>query len=96
MGVDAGVAGGTGQVLILSIRDVEVRLGIAVLLGETEIDHVDLVAALSNAHEEVVRLDVAVDEGLRVDVLDAADELVGKEEDGLQRELAVAEVEEIL
>jgi hypothetical protein len=37
-----------------------------------------------------------MDEGLGVDVFDPGDELIGKEEDGLQRELAVAEVEEIL
>jgi hypothetical protein len=96
VGVDAGIAGGTSQVLVLSVRDVEVRLGIAVLLGQTEVDHVDLVAALADAHEEVVRLDVAVDERLGVDVLDAGDELVGEEQDRLQRELAVAEVEQVL
>jgi hypothetical protein len=96
VGVDAGIAGGTSQVLVLSIRDVEVRLGIAVLLGESEIDHVDLVAALANAHEEVVRLDIAVDERLGVDVLDSGDELVGEEQNGLEGELAVAEVEQVL
>jgi hypothetical protein len=94
--VDAGITGGTSQVLVLSVRNVEVRLGIAVLLGQTEIDHVDLVATLANAHEEVVGLDVTVDEGLGVDVLNAGDELVGEEKNGLQRELAVAEVEQIL
>ena len=96
MGVDGGVTSGTSQVLVLSVRDVEVGLGVPVLLGETEVDHVDLVAPLANAHEEVVGLDVAVDEALGVDVLDAADELVGEQEDGLEGELAVAEVEEIL
>jgi hypothetical protein len=72
-----------------------VGLGITVLLGETEIDNVDLVATLADAHEEIIRLDITVDEGLGVDVLDAGDELIGEQEDGLQRELAVAEVEEI-
>jgi hypothetical protein len=94
--VDTGVTGGTSQVLVLSVRDMEVSLGIAVLLGQTKVDDIDLVAALANAHEEVVGLDIAVDEGLGVDVLDAGDELVGKEQDSLQGELAVAEVEEVL
>ena len=71
-------------------------LGVPVLLGETEVDHVDLVAPLADTHEEVVGLDVAVDEALGVDVLDAADQLVGEQEDGLEGEFAVAEVEEIL
>lgn len=96
MGVDGGVTGGTSQVLVLSVRDVEVSLRVAVLLGETEINHVDLVAALADAHEEIVGLDVAVDEALGVDVLDAGDELIGEEQDSLQGELAVAEVEEVL
>lgn len=94
--VDGGIAGGTGQVLVLTVRNVKVRLGVAVFLGQTEINHVDLVATLPNAHEEVVRLNVAVDKRFGVDVLDAGDELVGKEQHRLERELAVAKVEEIL
>jgi hypothetical protein len=96
VGVDGGVTSGTSQVLVLSVRDVEVGLGVPVLLGETEVDHVDLVAPLADTHEEVVGLDVTVDEALGVDVLDAADQLVGEQEDGLEGEFAVAEVEEIL
>jgi hypothetical protein len=96
VGVDGGIAGGTSQVLVLAVRDVEVSLGVTVLLSESEINNVDLVASLANAHEEVVRLDVTVDEGFGVDVFDAGDELVCQEEDGLQREFAVAEVEEVL
>jgi hypothetical protein len=94
--VDTGVTSGTGQVLVLTVRDVEVSLGVTVLLGQTKVDNVDLVSTLADTHEEVIGLDVTVDEGLGVDVLDAGDELVGQEQDGLQGELAVAEVEEIL
>lgn len=83
MGVDGCITSGTRQVLVLSVGDVEVRLGVSVLLGKAEINNVDLVAALSNAHEEVVRFDISVDEGLGVDVLDSRDELIGEEEDGL-------------
>lgn len=50
MSVDGGVAGGTSEVLVLSVGNVEVRLGIAVLLGQTEVDDVDLVATLADAH----------------------------------------------
>ena len=73
----------------------EVRLRIPVLLRQTKVNNIDLVPSLANAHQEVVWLDVTVDEALRVDVLDAGNELVGEEEDGLERELAVAEVEEV-
>lgn len=70
-------------------------LGVSVFLGKTKIDDVDLVAALSDAHQEVVRLDITVDEVSGVDVLDTRDELIGKEKDGLQAELAVAKVEQV-
>ena len=95
MGVDAGITGGTSQVLVLTVRNVEVSLGVAVLLGETKVNDVDLVSTLANAHEEVVGLDITVDKRLGVDVLDAGDELVREQQHRLQRELAVAEVEEI-
>jgi hypothetical protein len=96
MGVDGGITSSSCQVLVLPIRDVEVGLGVTVFLGQTEIDDIDLVAALADTHEEVVRLDITVDEGLGVDVLDAGDELIGQQKNSLQGELSVAEVEEIL
>ena len=96
MGVDRGITSSAGQVLVLSVRDVEVSLRVTVLLGKTKINDVDLVASLADAHEEVVGLDITVDEGLGVNVLDAGDELVGEQQDRLQGEFTVAEVEEIL
>lgn len=96
MGVNRGVASSTRQVLVLTVGNVEVRLGVPVLLGQAEIDNVDLVATLANSHQEVVGLDITVDKGFGVDVLNAGDELIGQEQDRLQREFAVAEVEEIL
>ena len=96
MGVDGGITSRTSQVLVLTVRNVEVSLWITVFLGQTEIDNIDLVATLTDAHQEIVRLDITVDKGLGVDVLDAGDKLVGKEKNGLQGELAVAEVEQIL
>lgn len=96
MSIDRGISGGTGKVLVLTVGNVEVSLGVTVLLGKTEIDDVDLVASLADTHEEVVGLDIAVDERLGMDVFDSRDELVGEEKDRLQSKLAVAEVEEIL
>lgn len=96
MRVDGSIPSRAGQVLVLSVRDVEMGLRVAVFLGQTKVNDVDLVASLADAHEEVVGLDIAVDERLGMDVLDSGDELVGQEEHRLQRELAVAEVEEVL
>ena len=73
VGVDGGVACGARQVLVLAVGDVLMCAGVAVLLGQAEVDDVDQVALLAQAHQEVVGLHVAVDEVLGVDVLDAAD-----------------------
>jgi hypothetical protein len=74
---------------------VEVSLGVTVLLCKTEINDIDLISTLSNAHQEVVRLDISVNEGFGVNVFDSANQLIGKKEDGFERELSVAEVEKI-
>lgn len=71
MGVDRGISSGTGQVLVLSIGDVQVGLGVPVLFRQTEIDHVDLVAPLADTHQKVIRLDISMDKVSRMDVFDS-------------------------
>lgn len=96
MGVNTSITCSTRQVLVLTVWDMEVRLRVTVLLSKAKVDNVDLVTPLSDAHQEVVRFDVAVDEGLGMDVLDTGDELIGQQQNCLHREFAVAKVEEIL
>lgn len=96
MGVDGGVARSTCQILVLSVGNVEMSFGVAIFLGKTKIDNVDLVASFADTHEEVVGLDISVDERLGVNVFDSRDELIGQEKNGLQGKLSVTEVEEIL
>ena len=95
MGIYTGITGGTSQILVLTVRNVEVSLGVTVFLGEAKIDHIDLVSTLSNTHQEVIRLDIAVDERFGVDIFDTGDELIGQEQNSLQGEFSVAKVEEI-
>jgi hypothetical protein len=71
--IDGRITGGTGQVLVLAVGDVQVGLGITIFLGQTEVDDVHLISTLANAHQEVVGLDVTVDEVARVDILDTRD-----------------------
>lgn len=66
----------TSQVLVLAIRDVSTRAQVAELLGETEVDHVELVAVPPDAHQKIVRLDVTVDEALAMDELHATKHLI--------------------
>lgn len=82
--VDGGITSRTRQILVLTIWDVEVRLRVPVLLGQTEVDDVDLISPLANPHQEVVGLDIAVNERLGVDVLNAGDELIGEQEHSLE------------
>jgi hypothetical protein len=96
VGVDGSITSSTSQVLVLTVWNVEMSIGVTVLLGQAEIDNIDLVTTLSNTHEEVVGLDITVDKALGVDVLNSRNKLVGKEKHGLQGELSVAEVEQIL
>lgn len=112
MRIDGGVASSTSQILVLPVWNVEMGLGVPVLLRKTKIDNVDLVSTLANAHKEVVGLDVTMDEVARVDVFYTRDlhttlaaaektnrgiyQLVGQEQDSLESEFAIAEVEEVL
>ena len=76
MSVDAGITCSSRQVLILTVWNMEVSLRVPIFLGQSEINHVDLVSTLSNAHEEIVRLNITVDEGLGMNVLNTRDELI--------------------
>lgn len=73
MGVDGGIAGGSGEVLILTVGDMLVRSGVTVFLCQTEIDDVDQVSLLAEPHKEVIRLHVSVDEVLGVYVFNPTD-----------------------
>lgn len=94
--VNGSIASCASQVLVLTVRNVEVCLRVSVLLSQAKVDDVDLVTTFANTHEEVVRLDITVDKGFGMNVLDTGDKLVGQEEYCLQRELAVAKIEKIL
>lgn len=69
-----------------------------VLLGEAKVDDVDDLVLLHGgaADEEVLRLDVPVDEVLGVHELQLVQQLDGQHQHRLQRELAPANVEQVL
>lgn len=94
--VNARITGRSRQVLVLTVWDVKMRLGVTILLGQPKVDDVDLISTLSDAHQEIVRLDVTMNERLGMDVLDAGNQLIGQQQHRLQGEFAVAKVEKIL
>jgi len=61
MCVHRGIAGCSGQVLSISVRDVLTGLRVAETLGQAEINDVDIVLFFANADQEIVRLDVTVE-----------------------------------
>jgi hypothetical protein len=113
MGVDGHITSRASKILVLPVGNMEMSLWVAELLGETKIDNIELIASFTDAHEGVVRLDVAMNEILRMYVFDSrylrndgrrketpktdwTHQLICKEQDGLETELPVAEVEEVL
>lgn len=96
VGVDRGVPGRPGQVLVLPVHDVDAGPEVAVLFRQSEVNHEEFVAVPPDAHQEVVRLDVPVDEVLHVEVFEAADHLVHEHEHRFDGKMATAEVEQIL
>lgn len=96
MRIYACIAGRPCQVLVLAVWDMEVGLRVTILLCQAKVNHIDLISTLADAHQEVVRLDVTVDERLGMDIFDARDELVGQQQHRLQGKFAVAKVEKIL
>jgi hypothetical protein len=73
MCVDAHITGSAGQGFAFAVRNVLLRLGIAVLLGHAEINNMDDVGCLGagTTDKKVVGFDVTIDEVLLVDCLDA-------------------------
>ena len=76
MGIDACITSSAGQILVLTVWDVEMGLWVTVLLSEPKIDDVNLISTFADAHQEVIGLDVTVDEGFCMNVFNAGNELV--------------------
>mmetsp|Transcript_25048 Transcript_25048/g.57679 ORF Transcript_25048/g.57679 Transcript_25048/m.57679 type:complete len:367 (+) Transcript_25048:66-1166(+) len=96
MGIHTRVTSSSRQVFVFTIRNVLMGLRVAVLLGETEVDDVDLICLLAKSHEKIIWLDISVDETLGVDVLHSAKHLVSKHQHSLQAELPGAKIKQIL
>ena len=56
MCVDGRVSRGSREILVLSVRDVLVAAGVAVLLGQTKVDDVDQVALLPQAPVDIDKM----------------------------------------
>lgn len=68
---------------------------VTILFGQTEIDQEDFVTVATDAHEKVIWLDVAVNEVLVVNKLNATYHLIGEHKYCLHSKTARAKVEKI-
>src|SRR5271154_2328524 len=73
MSIDGCVTCCSSEIFVFTIGNVEMGFWVTVFFGESKVDYVDLVAAFTDTHEEVVGFDVAVDERFCVDVFDSGD-----------------------
>lgn len=71
MRIDTGITSGPSQVLVFTVGNVQMRSWITVLFGQAKINHVDLVPALTDAHQKIVWLDVSVEKVFGMEELDA-------------------------
>ena len=71
MRIDGGIAGGSRQILSITVWNVLASLGVSKALSQAKIDHIDVVLLLADTDQEVVRLDVSVQEMPRMHELNS-------------------------
>lgn len=96
MGIYARVPSCPCQCLVLLVRDVLVRLQVAILLAQSKVNHVHDMRVVSDPHQEVLGLYVSVDVILRVDPFDTLDELVGQHQSAFQGQSLPTQREQVL
>jgi len=84
VGVDRLVSLGPGQVLVLSVGDVLLRLRVSVFFLEAEIYDMDHILFFTQAYQEVIRLDIPVEKVLRVHIFDPIDHLILQHDHSLE------------
>ena len=60
MSVDGGVASCSGKVFPVAVCDVFTSFGVSESLGQSEINYIDIMLLLSDANQEIIRLDISV------------------------------------
>lgn len=96
VGVEAGKAGRSCELLAIPEGDVLAILGVYVLLAKAIVNEVDYVGLSASAHAEVVRLHISVEELLAVEVFKATAHLLAQKQSSLEGELALAILVQVL
>ena len=93
--IDTSITTSSPEFAILVVGCVDVCFWISILLCKIKINNVYQISKLARTHQEVCGLNVAMDEIFVMDIFDARDKLVGKQENRLYREFSIAKVEEV-
>ena len=96
MAVDAGKPCRANQLSFRGSDTIGFRLNVTAFSSEAQVDDIHLVPIPPCTHQDILRFDVTVNDILRVNILKATEKLVGKHQDCLEGELAMAEFEEVL
>ena len=70
MGINACITSCSRQVLVFSVRDMQMCTWITIFFGQSKVNHIHLIAPLANAHQKVIRLDITMNKVLWMDILD--------------------------
>jgi hypothetical protein len=71
--IHTGVAGSAPILIVYPIWHMNAVFWIPVFTGKPKVDDVYHISKLANSHQEIIRLDIAMDERFMVDVFDARD-----------------------
>jgi hypothetical protein len=66
---------------------------VPIFRGKAKVNDMYQISKPASSHQEVLWLDISMDERFVVDVFDARDQLIDKQEDCLYEEFSVAKVE---
>ena len=84
VGVDRCITGRSGKILVLAVRNVLVGTGIAVLLGQPKVDNVNDRLALAQPNQKIIRLDITMNKGLGVHILQTTQQLIRQHQHRLE------------
>ena len=95
MTVDAGETCRANQMWFPGTTGIGLHLGITAFRSKAQIRHIYLISMLPYTHQEVHRLDISMDDALRMDSSETTNELVSEHQYCFEGELAAAKVEKV-
>ena len=96
MSIDTGKIRCANQFWTQGTTSINIRWWVSAFCCKTQVGNIDQISLPSHAHQAIFRFDVSVDDIMRMNILEATDELVREHQDCFERKFATAVVEKIL